>query len=87
METVHFTTWAESFGSMEVGMPEIKYCVGIDIASDTFTASVGQIPWKLVIKPETFENAEDGYCLLLEWLEKHHLPAAETIVCMEATGV
>ena len=63
-------------------MPKIKYCVGIDIASSTYTASVGQIPWKLVIKPETFENAEDGYGLLLEWLEKHHLLASETIVCM-----
>jgi len=68
-------------------MSEIQYCVGVDIASNTFTAAVGQIPWKLVIKPETFENTEDGYCLLLEWLEKHHLPASETIVCMEATGV
>lgn len=68
-------------------MPEIKYCVGVDIASNTFTAAVSQIPWKLVVKPEAFENTEDGYCLLLEWLQKHHLPASTTIVCMEATGV
>lgn len=68
-------------------MSEIKYCVGVDIASDTFAASVGQLPWKLVIRPETFENTEDGYCLLLAWLEKHHLPASTTIVCMESTGV
>src|SRR5512141_1403323 len=87
METVHFTTSAESFGSLEVDMPEIKYCVGIDIASNTFTAAVGQIPWKVVVKPETFENTEDGYQTLLEWLAKHHLSASETIVCMEATGV
>lgn len=68
-------------------MTEIKYCVGVDIASNTFTAAVGQIPWKLVVKPEIFENTEDGYCQLLAWLEKHPLPAFETIVCMEATGV
>lgn len=68
-------------------MKEIKYCVGIDIASDTFTTAVGQMPWKLVLKPERFENTEDGYCLLLEWMEKNHLPASTTIVCMEATGV
>ncbi len=68
-------------------MAEIQYCVGVDIASSTFTASVGWIPWKLVVKPETFENTEDGYCQLLEWLAKHHLPASATIVCMEATGV
>jgi transposase len=86
METVHFTITAES-SYAEVAMTEIQSCVGIDIAATTFTAAVGQMPWKLVIKPETFENTEDGYDLLLEWLEKHHLPAAETIVCMEATGV
>ena len=68
-------------------MPEIKYCIGIDIGSSTFTVAVGQIPWKLLIKPEIFENTEDGYSLLLEWLVKHHVSASETIVCMEATGV
>lgn len=68
-------------------MTEIKYGVGIEIAANTFTTAVGQMPWKLVVKPEIFENTEDGYGLLLEWLEKHHLPASATIVCMEATGV
>jgi transposase len=68
-------------------MPEIQYCVGIDIASKTFTAAAGQMPWKVVVKPETFENTEDGYSLFLEWLEKHSLFASATIVCMEATGV
>lgn len=68
-------------------MMEIKYCVGIDVASNTFTVAVGQMPWKLAVKPETFENTEDGYQRLLEWFENHHLPACETIVCMEATGV
>jgi transposase len=68
-------------------MTEIQYCVGVDIAANTFTATVGQIPWKLVVKPETFENMEDGYARLLDWLAQHHLKASETIVCMEATGV
>jgi transposase len=68
-------------------MSEIQYCVGIDIASKTFTAAVGQMPWKLVVEPETFENVEDGYQMLLAWFEKHQLPASKTIVCMEATGV
>ena len=68
-------------------MTGIKYCVGVDIASNTFTAAVGQMPWKVVIKPETFENSEDDYARLLAWLEEHRLYASETIVCMEATGV
>jgi hypothetical protein len=56
METVHFTIRAESYVFSEVVMTEIKYCVGVDIASNTFTAAIGQIPWKVVVKPETFEN-------------------------------
>ena len=68
-------------------MPEIKYCVGIDIASNTFTAAVSQMPWKLVVKPERFENTEEGYEMLQKWFEKHQWAASETIVGMEATGV
>jgi transposase len=68
-------------------MTTIKYSVGVDIASSTFTVSVSEIPWKVILKPETFENAEDGYQTLLEWLAEHHLSVSETVVCMEATGV
>ena len=68
-------------------MMEIKYCVGVDIASSTFTAAVGEMPWKTLLKPQTFENTEDGYQKLLEWFAQHHLPISQTVVCMEATGV
>jgi transposase len=69
-------------------MTTIKYSVGVDIASSTFTVSVSEIPWKVILKPETFENnVEDGYQTLLEWLAEHHLSVSETVVCMEATGV
>lgn len=68
-------------------MTTIKYGVGVDIASSTFSVSVGEIPWKIVLRAQTFENTEDGYQILLEWLAEHHLSASETLVCMEATGV
>jgi transposase len=68
-------------------MTDIKYCVGVDIASNTFTAAVGKMPWQLILQPQTFENTEDGYQRLIEWLVQHHLPAEQTVVCMEATGV
>jgi transposase len=68
-------------------MTEIKYCVGVDIASSTFTAAVGEMPWKIFLKPQTFENTEDGYQTLIEWFMQHHLSAAETVVGMEATSV
>lgn len=68
-------------------MTEIKYCVGVDVASSTFTAAVAEMPWKVLLKAQTFENIENGYQALLEWLRQADLPASETVVCMEATGV
>ena len=65
-------------------MTEIKYCVGVDMASSTFTAAVGEMPWKVFLKPQTFENTEDGHQQLLDWLAQHHLPISQTVVCMEA---
>jgi hypothetical protein len=52
-------------------MTQFKYFVGIDIASNTFTASVGTMPWKVVLKPQEFENTEDGFQTWLDWLTKH----------------
>src|SRR5215210_1703173 len=68
-------------------MTTIKYFVGIDIASSTFTAAVGGTPGKVVLKPQTFANSEDGYQTFLEWLASHQIPARQSVVCMEATGV
>jgi len=50
-------------------MTTIKYSVGVDIASSTFTVSVGEIPWKVVLKAHTFDakRTEDGYQALFEW--------------------
>lgn len=68
-------------------MTQFKYFVGIDIASSTFTASVGIMPWKMVLKPQEFENTEDGFQSWLDWLAKHQILPHQTVVCMEATGV
>ena len=68
-------------------MTNIQYFIGIDIASNTFTTAVGTMPWKVVLKPQEFENNEDGFQELLDWLSTHKLPAEQGIVCMEATGV
>jgi len=88
MEKVHFTNLAERHSiPLEVVMTEIKYCVGVDIASSTFTVAVGEMPWKVLLKPQVFENTEDGYQMLLEWFVQQHLSTSNTVVCMEATGV
>lgn len=68
-------------------MTQFKYFVGIDIASSTFTASMGTMPWKVVLKPQEFENAADGFQDWLDWLARHQVLPQQTIVCMEATGV
>jgi transposase len=68
-------------------MTQKQYFVGVDIASSTFTAAVGAMPWKVVVKSQEFENSEDGFQEFLDWLSTHQLPTKQTIVCMEATGV
>jgi len=61
--------------------------VGVDLASASFMACVGTMPWKVTVKPVKFENEEDGFVSFLGWLKDHNLQAKNTVVCMEATGV
>jgi transposase len=68
-------------------MTTIKYFIGVDIASSTFTACVGATPWKVILKAHTFENTENGYQTFLDWLASQQIEAKESVVCMEATGV
>ena len=70
-------------------MTAIKYFVGVDIASATFTASVGATPWKVILKAHTFDakRTENGYQTFLEWLANQQIGAKESVVCMQATGV
>jgi len=68
-------------------MTQFKYFVGVDIASSTFTVSVGIMPWKVVLEPQEFENTEDGFQSWLDWLARHQILPHQTVVCMEATGV
>ena len=64
-----------------------KYFIGVDMASATFIACAGTTPWQVLVKPTTFDNSEDGFTTFLNWLKEHHLTSAQTIVCMESTGV
>jgi transposase len=68
-------------------MTSFQSFVGVDIASATFTACVGTLPWKLTVKPVEFENDGDGFVSFLGWLREQHLSPEDTVVCMEATGV
>lgn len=68
-------------------MQRPKYYVGIDIASDTFTAAAGVEPWKPMVKAREFDNDLDSFAKFLGWLQEHHLEREQTVLCMEATGV
>ncbi len=68
-------------------MQRPKYFVGIDIASETFTAAAGVEPWQLTVKARQFDNALDSFPKLLGWLQQHGLVREQTVLCMEATGV
>lgn len=65
--------------------------VGVDVSSETFTASIGkfeeQTGWKIVAKPTTFQNAYDAFSQFLYWLNTNDAPSNDCIVCMESTGV
>jgi transposase len=68
-------------------MTQFQFFVGVDLASATFTACAGIVPWKVIVKPVSFANDEDGFASFLAWLQDHHFAPKETVVCMEATGV
>jgi transposase len=67
------------------------FFVGIDVSSETFTASIGkfeeQTGWKIVAKSTTFENNYDTFSQFLYWLNTNQALPNDCIVCMEATGV
>ncbi len=68
-------------------MTRFQSFIGVDLASATFTACAGTSPWKVVVKPVTFANHEEGFASFLDWLKEHNFAPKQTVVCMEATGV
>jgi transposase len=68
-------------------MTQFLSFVGVDIASASFMACAGAVPWKVTVKPVQFDNVEDGFVSFLDWLKNHNFKPESTVVCMEATGV
>lgn len=68
-------------------MDQPQYFVGIDIASETFTAAAGTAPWQLTVRPQQFANELASFPQFMGWLQQHGLTQADTVLCMEATGV
>lgn len=63
--------------------------VGIDIASQSFTVSLGKAEpgWNLAGKATQFDNQYEGYGQLLGWLHAQKATPKGTMICMESTGV
>jgi transposase len=68
-------------------MTKWKQFVGIDVASATFTAAVGGSPWRILVKPQEFQNNLDGFRTFMDWLAEHRVDKRKTVVCLETTGV
>ena len=64
-----------------------QHYVGLDIASESFTAAIGTAPWQLLTAPQEFTNNPDGFQALQTWLEVQDVTSESAVVCMEATGV
>jgi transposase len=69
-------------------MSKKQYYIGIDIAAETFVASVYQDPSIAVtIHNDPFSNDPEGFDQCLQWLKTLSVTGANALVCMEATGV
>lgn len=68
-------------------MPKNTFFIGLDIAADDFVASIYQSPEQQVITKESLENNPDGFRMLTIWLKEHNISQANSVICMEATGV
>jgi len=68
-------------------MSNIKYFIGLDMACESFAASIYQSPETQPITKEAITNNPDGFNMLISWLKSNNISKSNSIVCMEATGV
>lgn len=66
--------------------PPSRYCLGLDISSQTFTAQLLE-EGAAVGKAIDFANEPKGYRQLIQWLKNYGVALAQTHAVMEATGV
>ena len=74
----------------KLSAPIIKQVVGIDVASQSFVASIGRISAEQQIQlaaTAEFANTPVGISKLITWIEKHRLSQAPLWIVMEATGI
>jgi len=68
-------------------MKTSKYLIGIDISSETFTATVYDTTTDVYGKTSDWANTPEGFMAFHEALTRQDIHTAETLACMESTGV
>lgn len=68
-------------------MTKVRFFIGLDIACDDFAASIYQSPGEPVLTKEGIKNDIDGFTELVAWLKEYNINQANSVICMEATGV
>ena len=66
---------------------EFEYFVGVDIASETFVATILKKSLKSMQMAKEFSNAPDGFDEFVSWLAASKVDQRKAVICMEATGV
>jgi len=68
-------------------MNRIAYFIGIDVASEDFTAAILTTPEKPITMREQIPNTSDGFRSFEQWLASCKVTPRNSVVCLEATGV
>jgi len=68
-------------------MGKLRHVVGIDIAAETFTATVLSPPDQIVLVSERVLHGPEDYQQFLAELKQHRVWRKSSVVVMEATGV
>jgi transposase len=68
-------------------MNSTPHVIGVDIASETFDATLYTTEAQTYSKAHHFDNAWEGFEAFQGWLNRQGVEPAGAIVCLEATGV
>ena len=71
-------------------MKNLKYGIGVDMASKKFDACISVIndaQKTTILSTGSFGNTSEGFILMLKWVDKHCKEGLPLIFLMEATGI
>ena len=66
---------------------KIKNYIGIDIGSESVTATIFQLPEEIKNTKENIPNTIEGFKMFCDWLKDQKATSSNCVICTEATGV